>query len=90
MTQGIFLDFLFSSLCAIGSLVLFIVCGIVIFVRRKQKFDCINILSAIIMAACFLVLLFLIWCIIGFGSNVPNTEPKPSGYHQVWNKAEDF
>lgn len=80
MTHGIFLDLLFCSACTIGVLVLFIGCGIVIFVRRKRKYDCINILSGILMAACFFVLLFLLWCVIGFGSNVPNTDPKPSGY----------
>ena len=85
MTQGVFLDFLFCSLCTIGILVLFMGCGIVIFVRRKRKYDCINILSGILMIICFLILLFLLWCVIGFGSNVPNSEPKPSGYHQVWN-----
>lgn len=89
MTQSIVLDFLFCSLCAIGVLVLFIGCGIVIFVRRKRKYDCINVFSGIIMTACFLVLLFLLWCVIGFGSNVPDAEPKPSGYHQVWNGIEN-
>ena len=63
----------------------FIGCGIVIFVRRKHKYDCINILSGVLMAVCFFVLLFLLWCVIGFGSNVPNAEPKPSGYYEVWN-----
>ena len=82
MTQGIFLDLLFCSLCTIGVLVLFIGCGIVIFVRRKHKYDCINILSGVLMAACFFVLLFLLWCAIGFGSNVPDAEPKPSGSYQ--------
>ena len=85
MTQGVFLDLLFCSLCTIGVLVLFIGCGIVIFVRRKHKYDCINILSGVLMAACFFVLLFLLWCVIGFGSNVPDAEPKPSGYYEVWN-----
>lgn len=85
MTQGVLLDFLFCSLCTIGVLVLFMGCGIVIFVRRKRKYDYINILSGILMIICFLILLFLLWCVIGFGSNVPNSEPKPSGYYEVWN-----
>ena len=65
MTHGIFLDLLFCSACTIGVLVLFIGCGIVIFVRSERKYDCINILSGILMAACFFVLLFLLWCVIG-------------------------
>lgn len=58
MTQGVFLDLLFCSACTIGVLVLFIGCGIVIFVRRERKYDCINILSGILMAACFLCCYF--------------------------------
>lgn len=89
MTQGVFWDLLFCSLCTIGIMVLFILCGIVIFVRRKQKYDGINVAAGILMIICFLILLFLLWCAIGFGSNVPDTEPKSSGYHQVWNGTEN-
>lgn len=89
MTQGVFLDLLFCSLCTIGVMVLFIVCGIVLFVRRKREYDGINVAAGILMAACFFVLLFLLWCAIGFGRNVPDTEPNPSSYHQVWNGTGD-
>lgn len=85
MAQDVFLDLLFCSLCTIVVIVLFIVCGIMIILRRKKKYDWINIIAGVLMVICFLILLFLFWCAIGFGSNVPDTEPKPSGYHQVWN-----
>lgn len=82
MTHGVFFDLLFCSACTIGIIILFMVCGIIFFLRRNRKSDLIKIIAGILMGICFFVFLFLLWCVIGFGSNVPDTEPKPSGYCQ--------
>ena len=89
MAQGTFLDIIFYPVCIIGVIIIFIACGIIIFLRRNRKSDWLKIASGIIMGICFLVFLFLLWCVIGFGSNAPDTEPKPSGYYYTWNETTE-
>ena len=37
MAQGTFLDIIFYPVCIIGVIIIFIACGIIIFLRRNRK-----------------------------------------------------
>ncbi len=87
MTQNVIFDTMFCTVCIVNMAVLFIACGIIVFLRRKRKADWLKIAAGIVMGICFLIFMFLLWCVIGFGGNVPDTDPQPSGYRQISEKS---
>ncbi len=87
MARVLFLEMLFCSVCTMGVILLFIVCGIVLFLRRNEESDRLKYAAGIFMGIGFIILLFVLWYMMTLSDNVSEVNSMPNGYYEFMDNA---
>lgn len=75
--EGLVNGVLFNYTFVAFTILLFIAGCIMVIVGKKKNKKSMKIIAYIIISVCILYFAFLLWCVIGFGSNVPANDPIP-------------
>lgn len=77
MFEGLVNGVLFNHVFVAFTILIFIAACVMIVVGKKKNWKSMRIIAYIVIGLCVLYFVFLLWCIIGFGSNVPANDPVP-------------
>lgn len=72
MFEGLVNGILFNYAFVVFTILIFIAA-----VGKKKRQKSMRVIAYIVIGICILYFVFLLWCIIGFGSNVPENAPVP-------------
>ena len=75
--EGLVNGVLFNYTFVAFTILLFIAGCIMVIVGKKKNKKSMRVIAYIVIGICILYFVFLLWCIIGFGSNVPENAPVP-------------
>lgn len=77
MFEGLVNGILFNHAFVAFTILIFIAACVMVAVGKKKNQKSMRVIAYIVMGVCILYFIFLLWCIIGFGSNVPANDPVP-------------
>ena len=77
MFEGLVNGILFNYAFVAFTILIFIAACIMAAVEKEKNRESMRVIAYIVIGICILYFVFLLWCIIGFGSNVPANDPVP-------------
>ena len=77
MFEGLVNGILFNYAFVAFTILIFIAACVIAAVGKKKRQKSMRVIAYIVIGICILYFVFLLWCIIGFGSNVPENAPVP-------------
>ena len=77
MIEAMITDLLLNPIFVVIMGIAFIALGVILFIKQKSMSKQSKWLLGICLVICLIYFIFLAWCVIGFGSNLPDADPTP-------------